>query len=132
MTHPEPVDDADAAWERGGWRSSKFMRGNWAPVQDETDAPVPLRVTAGQIPVEFPDGAFLRVGPNPSDPAQRTRPGYHFFSGDGMVHCVEFGGSRATYSRRFIRTANYSAGRDDVMIEADNGQVPLSAVCVLL
>lgn len=55
----------------------------------------------GTIPPEL-DGSYMRTGPNPfaPDPA-----GYHWFTGDGMVHAIRLQGGRAlAYRNRWIRS----------------------------
>jgi carotenoid cleavage dioxygenase len=64
-----------------------------------------LEVT-GTIPPEL-DGRYLRIGPNPitPDPA-----GYHWFTGDGMVHAVKLEGGQAHwYRNRWIRSEAVAA-----------------------
>lgn len=74
-----------------------FLRGNYAPVTDELDAP-DLAVS-GAVPPEL-TGRFLRNGPNPhrGDSA-------HWFLGDGMLHGVELRGGRVGwYRNRYVQT----------------------------
>jgi carotenoid cleavage dioxygenase-like enzyme len=55
----------------------------------------------GKIPAEL-DGRYLRIGPNPvaPDPA-----GYHWFTGDGMVHGLAIRDGKALwYRNRWIRS----------------------------
>ena len=59
----------------------------------------------GTIPAEL-NGRYLRIGPNPVDPDPA---GYHWFTGDGMVHGVALEGGKARwYRNRWIRS---NAGR---------------------
>ena len=37
---------------------------------------------------------------------------YHPFDGDGMLHMIRFGGGRAEYRNRFVRTAGFAAEQD--------------------
>jgi len=79
-----------------------YLEGNFAPVLEErTDEHV--LETTGVVPPDL-EGRLLRNGPNPvSVPADRS--GYHWFSGDGMVHAVSLSGGRATgYRNRWVRT----------------------------
>ena len=75
-------------------------------------APLPAEVTAlrfpvdGEVPEVLRGGTLLRIGPNPllvEDPSS-----YHWFVGDGMVHCFQFSetGSTATvdHRSRWVRT----------------------------
>lgn len=60
----------------------------------------------GEIPVIL-DGSYMRTGPNPfaPDPA-----GYHWFSGDGMVHAIRLQGGRAlAYRNRWVRSRSVAA-----------------------
>lgn len=55
----------------------------------------------GAIPREF-DGRYLRIGPNPAAPDPK---GYHWFSGDGMVHGLALRDGKALwYRNRWIRS----------------------------
>ncbi|MFT4098854.1 MAG: carotenoid oxygenase family protein [Rhodoblastus sp.] len=59
-----------------------------------------LEVT-GAIPREL-DGRYLRIGPNPANPDPK---GYHWFSGDGMVHGLALRDGKALwYRNRWIRS----------------------------
>lgn len=76
-----------------------FRRGNFAPVDRETDA-TDLPVT-GEIPRDL-TGRYLRNGPNP------RRPQDHWFIGDGMVHGVRIADGQARgYRNRFVRTESF-------------------------
>lgn len=55
----------------------------------------------GAIPREL-DGRYLRIGPNPVRPDPK---GYHWFSGDGMVHGLALRDGKALwYRNRWIRS----------------------------
>lgn len=76
-----------------------FLSGIHRPMTEELTL-TDLAVT-GTIPPVF-DGRYLRIGPNPvtPDPA-----GYHWFTGDGMVHAVALKNGRAReYRNRWIRS----------------------------
>lgn len=85
-----------------------FLSGIHQPMTDEltlTDLPV-----TGTIPHVF-DGRYLRIGPNPvaPDPA-----GYHWFTGDGMVHGIALKDGRAHwYRNRWIRSNRVGATHPD-------------------
>jgi carotenoid cleavage dioxygenase-like enzyme len=76
------------------------------PVDDELDT-MELAVQ-GTIPPEL-DGSYVRNGPN----AQYDRPeGWQFpYDGDGMVHVVTLGQSRARYRNRYVLTQELVAER---------------------
>ncbi|GAA0309716.1 carotenoid oxygenase family protein [Sphingomonas oligophenolica] len=76
-----------------------FLTGIHTPMSEELtleDLPV-----TGTIPAAL-DGRYLRIGPNPvaPDPA-----GYHWFTGDGMVHGLAIRDGKALwYRNRWIRS----------------------------
>lgn len=83
------------------------LRGNYAPVQEETTA-VDLTVE-GAVPPEL-RGVYMRNGPNP-------RSGYspHWFVGDGMLHGVRLENGRAQwYRNRYVRGRSFVEGLDFV------------------
>ena len=64
-----------------------------------------LTVT-GTIPAEL-DGRYLRIGPNPARPEAK---GYHWFTGDGMVHGIAIEQGKALwYRNRWIRSKRLEA-----------------------
>ena len=83
------------------FRTSRYLLGNYAPVQEETTAI--LTVVAGEIPSDL-DGIFARNGANPRF-APKGR--YHWFDGDGMIHAIHFESGVATYRNRYVRTASF-------------------------
>src|SRR5687768_1394437 len=75
-----------------------FLTGIHAPMRAELTLPdLPVD---GKIPAAL-DGSYMRIGPNPyaPDPA-----GYHWFSGDGMVHAICLKDGKAVYRNRWIRS----------------------------
>jgi carotenoid cleavage oxygenase len=82
---------------------ARFLRGNFAPVDDELD--VADLAVEGSIPPAL-SGHLLRVGPNPIDADPAT---YHWFLGDGMVHSVELRDGTASYRNRWVRTDDAAA-----------------------
>lgn len=83
------------------WPDHPFLRGNFAPVQEEITADN-LQVI-GTLPPEM-DGMFVRNGPNPQFPPLGN---YHWFFGDGMLHGVRVQGGKASYRNRYVRTARW-------------------------
>ena len=76
-----------------------FLTGVHTPMTEEKTL-FDLVVT-GSIPAEL-EGRYLRIGPNPikPDPA-----GYHWFTGDGMVHGIALKNGRALwYRNRWLRS----------------------------
>ena len=81
-----------------------FLTGAHTPMTAEKTL-FDLEVT-GTIPAEL-EGRYLRIGPNPiaPDPA-----GYHWFTGDGMVHGIALKDGRALwYRNRWLRSKAVSA-----------------------
>ena len=82
--------------------TNPYLRGNYAPVAEERTDDHELPVT-GIIPPDL-EGRLLRNGPNPAVVSEDDVD-YHWFSGDGMVHGISLGGSRALgYRNRWVRT----------------------------
>eukprot|EP00898_Chlorokybus_atmophyticus_P000957 jgi/Chlat1/1862/Chrsp141S02175 len=84
------------------------LAGNFGPVSRELSANnLPV---IGQIPADFPNGSFLRNGPNPMyEPLQSELPvlgktAHHWFEGDGMLHKTSVRGGRASYQNRYVMT----------------------------
>lgn len=78
-----------------------YLRGNFAPVQEEITADG-LEVV-GELPREL-SGIFLRNGPNPRFPPKGR---YHWFDGDGMLHGLRLLDGKATYRNRYVRTRGF-------------------------
>ncbi|CAE8633525.1 unnamed protein product, partial [Polarella glacialis] len=102
------------AFERLAGRELKnsFLDGNFAPVSAEVTAEK-LQVIEGAIPADFPDGMFVRNGPNPRfrpDTMEAPflgRTAHHWFEGDGMLHVVRIEGGVSSYRNRYIRTDDF-------------------------
>ena len=79
--------------------TSRYLQDEFAPVAQEVTA-FDLPVT-GRIPASL-SGRYLRNGPNPLG---LEDPGYHWFTGTGMVHGVRLRDGRAEwYRNRWIRS----------------------------
>lgn len=78
-----------------------FLRGYFAPVNTEADAPH-LQVT-GELPKEL-CGTLYRNGPNPQF---APRGPYHWFSGDGMIHAFHIENGNVSYKNRWVRTPKW-------------------------
>jgi carotenoid cleavage dioxygenase len=96
-----------AEFNRGRMRGEldhPFLSGVHAPMTEELTL-TDLRVE-GEIPAQL-DGSYMRTGPNPfaPDPA-----GYHWFTGDGMVHAIRLQGGKALgYRNRWVRSRTVAA-----------------------
>jgi carotenoid cleavage dioxygenase len=81
-----------------------FLTGIHTPMTGEVtleDLPV-----TGTIPAAL-DGRYLRIGPNPAAPESK---GYHWFTGDGMVHGIAVQDGKALwYRNRWIRSKKVAA-----------------------
>jgi len=78
--------------------SNRYLDGNYGPVSVESTA-MDLEVT-GNIPNDL-IGRFLRNGPNP--PADIGRGGYHWFTGQGMIHGLKIANGKAEwYKNRYV------------------------------
>ena len=84
-----------------------YRTGAWQPGVVEYDA-IDLDVE-GTIPDDL-TGVYLRNTENPVHPS--IEPLYHPFDGDGMLHMIRFGGGRAEYRNRFVRTTGFVAEQD--------------------
>ncbi len=85
--------------------ANPYLQGNYGPVHEEVTA-TQLNVT-GTIPEEL-CGRYLRNGPNPVTPPDPG--GYHWFTGDGMVHGIRLRDGRAEwYRNRWVRSAAVAA-----------------------
>ncbi|MFX5465032.1 carotenoid oxygenase family protein, partial [Acinetobacter baumannii] len=71
------------------------------PVRSEDD--FVLAVT-GELPREL-KGMLYRVGPNPQ--FAPIDPGYHWFTGDGMVHAFHIADGQVTCRNRYARTPKW-------------------------
>jgi carotenoid cleavage dioxygenase len=97
-------------------RTRSYAAGIHAPMAEELtieDLPV-----TGTIPAAL-DGRYLRIGPNPIDP----QPGYHWFTGDGMLHGLEISGGRALwYRNRWVRSTAVSTALGEAPIPGPRRQ----------
>ncbi len=84
---------------------NRYLSGNYRPVTEEVTA-VDLPMT-GTLPTEL-EGRYLRNGPNPVEAPEPS--GYHWFTGDGMVHGIRLAGGRAQwYRNRWVRSSSVSS-----------------------
>ncbi|MFT4520840.1 MAG: carotenoid cleavage dioxygenase-like enzyme [Halioglobus sp.] len=58
----------------------------------------------GTIPTDL-EGVFLRNGTNLQ--FEQTSGRYHMFNGAGMLHQIQIGGGKATYSNTYVKTPRY-------------------------
>ena len=81
--------------------SSRFLRGNFAPVDRELN--VPNLPVEGEIPKAL-RGMLVRNGPNPQF---HPKGKYHWFDGDGMLHAVSFTDNGVHYRNRYVATEGF-------------------------
>jgi carotenoid cleavage dioxygenase len=81
-----------------------YLTGLHRPMTDEVS--LEALETTGTLPAALA-GLYLRIGPNPAE----ARPiGYHWFTGDGMVHGLRIKDGRAVwYRNRWIRSKAVAA-----------------------
>ena len=106
MTTIEPAPDVTtdvAPRSAGPTTTTELLAGGaYDPVQTE-ETITSLRVT-GTIPAWL-DGRYVRNGPNPIGPIDRST--FHYFMGDGMVHGVRLRDGRAEwYRNRWVRSSD--------------------------
>lgn len=84
--------------------TDKYLTGRYAPLREEvTTTELAVR---GRLPAEL-TGRYLRNGPNPLTPPDPA--GYHWFTGDGMVHGVALReGEARWYRSRHVRSSRVS------------------------
>ncbi|MEQ8861698.1 MAG: carotenoid oxygenase family protein [Pseudomonadales bacterium] len=82
-----------SACSRTASADNPYLQGNFGPIDSETTV-ADLPVT-GSIPAEL-SGRFLRNGPNPRGEAEA---GYHWFTGQGMVHGLRLNQGKAEWYR---------------------------------
>ena len=75
----------------------------FVPCKGEVLEPEGVEVVAGKIPLDFPRGAYLRVGPNDEDADGQGA----FLDGFGLVHCVRLDGEASRYSRSYVKSRAY-------------------------
>ena len=83
-------------------RTSAYLQDNFTPVHKQHTPQPSLPILQGTLPPDL-QGAFCRNGPNPYFPVEGR---YHWFDGDGMIHCIKLpGDGTAFYSNAFVDTA---------------------------
>ncbi|CAL4941844.1 unnamed protein product [Urochloa decumbens] len=87
--------------------------GNFQPVNEIGEA-VSLKDIEGNVPEDFPEGTYIRNGPNPLDPTKAIADSifgstqYSYFEGHGMLHAVYFKKSNIgewfiSYKNKYLR-----------------------------
>mmetsp|Transcript_7385 Transcript_7385/g.27121 ORF Transcript_7385/g.27121 Transcript_7385/m.27121 type:complete len:597 (+) Transcript_7385:66-1856(+) len=84
------------------------FRGNYAATHSEIHSSN-LEVVHGEIPADFPNGTYVRNGPNAYLPPIGEKlpfigeARHHWFEGDGMLHATTIKDGQASFRNRFIR-----------------------------
>ncbi|KAJ6745611.1 DIOXYGENASE putative-RELATED [Salix koriyanagi] len=91
---------------------------NFAPV-DELNEPLVITSIEGKIPDDFPEGVFIRNGPNPlfgglkSTTSIFGKTGHIWIEGEGMLHALYFdkdndgGGRTVVYKNKHVETETF-------------------------
>nr|CAD1843411.1 unnamed protein product [Ananas comosus var. bracteatus] len=99
-----------------------LIEGNFAPV-DEIDGVVLVHNLEGEIPKTFPEGVYIRNGPNPQYPTQTTvtsifgSTAYTWYEGDGMLHATYFdkadnGKWRISYKNKYVVSETFQMEKE--------------------
>ncbi|XP_051151542.1 carotenoid 9,10(9',10')-cleavage dioxygenase 1-like isoform X2 [Andrographis paniculata] len=95
---------------------------NFAPVE-EIGKLTPVAPSHGKIPNDFPEGVYIRNGPNPlfgglkSTRSVFGRSSHCWIEGEGMLHALYFckdsnGGWRISYNNKHVRTDTFKLEKD--------------------
>ncbi|CAL5044427.1 unnamed protein product [Urochloa decumbens] len=96
--------------------------GNFRPV-DEIGDVVLLKDLSGEAPEDFPEGVYIRNGPNPLHPTQTVADSifgstsYMYYEGHGMLHAVYFNKSglgewKISYRNKFVDSDTFQLERE--------------------
>ncbi|CAL5036938.1 unnamed protein product [Urochloa decumbens] len=96
--------------------------GNFRPVDEIGDA-VLLKDLSGEVPEDFPEGVYIRNGPNPLHPTQTVADSifgstsYMYYEGHGMLHAVYFNKSglgewKISYRNKFVDSDTFQLERE--------------------
>ncbi|KAL3677890.1 hypothetical protein R1sor_020846 [Riccia sorocarpa] len=89
---------------------------------DEIGEKVSVKLISGAIPQDFPQGAYIRTGPNPlfGGKSYKSRLGitrHHWVEGDGMLHTVYFDKCGDEYSlfykNKYVETEAYLIEKEE-------------------
>lgn len=98
------IDGQSISLQSKAMQPNVFLEGNFAPIEMElTLSQRKDFQIKGTIPRDL-HGSFYRNGPNP---AQRVGNLYHWFFGDGMIHCFHFSRGNVTYRNAWVRTPTF-------------------------
>ena len=95
-------------------RDSPYNSPGFKPVHTTlNEAPVTI---SGELPADL-KGVYLRNGTNLQ--FEKTEGRYHMFNGAGMLHQIQIGDGKASYSNSYVKTPRYriedAAGKDEYL-----------------
>ncbi|CAL5044430.1 unnamed protein product [Urochloa decumbens] len=96
--------------------------GNFRPVNEIGEAVV-LNDLSGEVPEDFPEGIYIRNGPNPLHPTQTIADSifgstsYMYYEGHGMLHAMYFNKSslgewKISYRNKFVDSDTFQLERE--------------------
>ncbi|CAD6337583.1 unnamed protein product [Miscanthus lutarioriparius] len=119
--------------------------GNFRPV-NEIDEAVLLNNLDGEVPGDFPEGVYIRNGPNPLNPTQTIADSifgstsYMYYEGHGMLHAVYFNKSslgewKISYRNKYVNSDTFQLERKKnqvAFVPSADGQPYATLVAFLL
>nr|CAB3467124.1 unnamed protein product [Digitaria exilis] len=98
------------------------IKGNFRPVNEIGEAAL-LDNLDGEVPEDFPEGVYIRNGPNPLHPTQTIADSifgstsYMYYEGHGMLHAVYFNKSstgewKITYRNKYVDSDTFQLERE--------------------
>ncbi|KAJ7544296.1 hypothetical protein O6H91_09G073100 [Diphasiastrum complanatum] len=103
----------DAIYRPIGTEPNTFFKDNFGPVS-EIGSRVPVQIIKGALPPDFPEGIYIRNGPNPQFGGgyHMTSPlgesVLHWFEGDGMLHATYFEkDGKISYQNKYVETEEF-------------------------
>ncbi|OEL32758.1 Carotenoid 9,10(9',10')-cleavage dioxygenase 1 [Dichanthelium oligosanthes] len=119
--------------------------GNFRPVNEISEA-VLLSHLSGEVPEDFPEGVYIRNGPNPLHPTQTIADSifgstsYMYYEGHGMLHAVYFNKSslgewKISYRNKYVDSDTFQLerGKNEVaFVPSADGQPYATLVAFVL
>jgi len=118
--------------------------GNFRPV-NEMDEAVLLNNLDGEVPADFPEGVYIRNGPNPLNPTQTIADSifgstsYMYYEGHGMLHAVYFDKSslgewKISYRNKYVNSDTFQLERKNqvAFVPSADGQPYATLVAFVL
>ncbi|OQU75880.1 hypothetical protein SORBI_3010G050300 [Sorghum bicolor] len=118
--------------------------GNFRPV-NEMDEAVLLNNLDGEVPGDFPEGVYIRNGPNPLNPTQTIADSifgstsYMYYEGHGMLHAVYFDKSslgewKISYRNKYVNSDTFQLERKNqvAFVPSADGQPYATLVAFVL